>query len=86
MSDALNSFRVGVMIAVNTPYFIGSFVAILLNLVVPVDSEDPEEIAIEEDWLNEESEALTDEKDENKEVDLEDPDPTQPSKVPDSEE
>ena len=83
MSDALNSFRVGVMIAVNTPYFIGSFVAILLNLLVPVDSEDPEEIAIEEEWLDEESEALTDEKD----ADPEDPDPTQTSsKIPDSEE
>jgi uracil-xanthine permease len=55
MSDALDSFRVGVMIAVNTPYFIGSITAIILNLVIPTDLIDDAEIEIEESWQNEES-------------------------------
>ena len=53
MSEGLESFRVGVMISVNTPYFIGSVVAINLNLVIPYKEDDPENIAAEQTWANE---------------------------------
>lgn len=59
MSEALNSFRVGLMIAVNTPYFIGSISAIILNLIIPVDLIDDVEIEIEEQWNEEEEEPLS---------------------------
>ena len=41
------------MISVNTPYFIGSVVAIILNLVIPYKEDDPENIAAEKTWANE---------------------------------
>ena len=41
------------MISVNTPYFIGSVVAIILNLVIPYEEDDPEDIAAEQTWANE---------------------------------
>jgi uracil-xanthine permease len=69
MSDAADSFRVGVMIAINTPYFIGSIAAIVLNLVIPTDLIDDSETAIEESWKEEEEEAL-------KELSEDDPDET----------
>ena len=50
MFEGLDSFRVGVMIAVNTPYFIGSIVAIILNLIIPMELVDLEELAVEELW------------------------------------
>lgn len=50
MSAAADSFRVGVMIAINTPYFIGSITAIILNLIIPTDLIDDTEIEIEESW------------------------------------
>ena len=50
MSDALDSFRVGCMISINTPYFIGSICAIVLNLVIPTDLIDDAEIEVEETW------------------------------------
>eukprot|EP00977_Amphora_coffeiformis_P012175 scaffold2997_cov182-Amphora_coffeaeformis.AAC.5 len=50
MSDALDSFRVGCMISINTPYFIGSLCAIFLNLVIPTDLIDDAEIEVEETW------------------------------------
>ena len=50
MSDALDSFRVGCMISINTPYFIGSICAIILNLVIPTDLIDDAEIEVEETW------------------------------------
>ena len=50
MSDALDSFRIGVMISINTPYFIGSITAITLNLVIPTDLIDDAEIEVEETW------------------------------------
>jgi len=59
MSEAANSFRVGCMIAVNTPYFIGSICAIILNLVIPTDLIDDTEVEIEETWQTEEEEGLT---------------------------
>ena len=59
MSEALNSFRVGVMIAVNTPYFIGSITSIILNLIIPVDLIDDAELEIEEQWNVEEEEPLS---------------------------
>ena len=59
MSDALNSFRVGVMISVNTPYFIGSIAAIILNLIVPHDEVDPEELEVEKQWAEYDSDAET---------------------------
>lgn len=58
MSEATNSFRVGVMIAINTPYFIGSITAIILNLVIPTDLIDDSEVEIEEAWHKEEEEPL----------------------------
>ena len=61
MSDAMNSFRVGVMIAINTPYFIGSITAIVLNLVIPLDLIDDVEVEIETKWHEEEEENLVDE-------------------------
>lgn len=60
MSEAADSFRVGVMIAINTPYFIGSITAIVLNLVIPTDLIDDSETALEEAWRAEEEEALKD--------------------------
>lgn len=56
ISTAADSFRVGCMIAVNTPYFIGSICAIILNLVIPTDLIDDTEIEIEESWQKEEGE------------------------------
>jgi len=56
MSDALDSFRVGIMIAINTPYFIGSITAIILNLIIPMDLIDDEELLVEEEWQKEEKE------------------------------
>lgn len=50
MSDALDSFRVGCMISINTPYFIGSICAIVLNLIIPEDLIDDAEIEAEETW------------------------------------
>lgn len=50
MSDALDSFRIGVMISINTPYFIGSITAIILNLVIPTDLIDDAEVEVEETW------------------------------------
>jgi uric acid-xanthine permease len=50
MSDAANSFRVGCMIAINTPYFIGSVTAIILNLIIPTDLIDDAEVEIEALW------------------------------------
>jgi xanthine/uracil permease len=58
MSEALNSFRVGCMIAINTPYFIGSITAIILNLVIPTDLVDDSEVEIEATWLKGEEEEL----------------------------
>jgi hypothetical protein len=46
------------MIAVNTPYFIGSICAIILNLVIPIDLIDDIEVELEESWQEEEEEAL----------------------------
>jgi xanthine/uracil permease len=60
MSTGADSFRVGVMIAVNTPYFIGSICAIILNLIIPTDLVDETEIEIEEMWHKEEKAALND--------------------------
>eukprot|EP00957_Ditylum_brightwellii_P126852 9669518-Ditylum_brightwellii.AAC.1 len=65
MSEALNSFRVGVMIAVNTSYFIGSITAIILNLIIPVDLIDDAELEIEEQWNVEEEEPLSTSKEED---------------------
>jgi hypothetical protein len=48
------------MIAVNTPYFIGSICAIILNLIIPTDLVDETEIEIEEMWHKEEKAALND--------------------------
>ena len=59
MSDALDSFRVGCMIAVNTPYFMGSITAIILNLIIPTDLIDDAEVEIENKWQEDEEEALT---------------------------
>lgn len=59
MSEGLNSLRVGCMIAVNTPYFIGSITAIILNLVIPNDLVDDTEIEIEESWLKGEKHDLS---------------------------
>ena len=50
MSDALDSFRIGCMISINTPYFIGSITAIILNLIIPTDLIDDAEIEAEETW------------------------------------
>lgn len=50
MSDAADSFRVGCMIAINTPYFIGSVTAIILNLIIPTDLIDDAEVEIEASW------------------------------------
>ena len=50
MFEGLDSFRVGVMIAVSAPYFIGSVVAIILNLIIPMELVDLEELAVEELW------------------------------------
>ena len=47
------------MIAVNTPYFIGSICAIILNLVIPTDLVDDTDVEIEETWQTEEEEGLT---------------------------
>jgi uracil-xanthine permease len=58
MSTLTDSFLVGVMIAVNTPYFIGSICAIILNLVIPTDLIDGIEVELEENWQQEEEEAL----------------------------
>ena len=41
------------MISVNTPYFIGSFVGMILNLVIPYKEDDPENVAAEKTWANE---------------------------------
>jgi len=60
MSAGLNSFRVGAMIAVNTPYFIGSMAAIILNLLIPVDLVDDAELEIEETWNDSQELPLTD--------------------------
>ncbi|CAB9523846.1 Putative purine permease C1399.01c [Seminavis robusta] len=83
MSDAANSFRVGCMIAVNTPYFIGSITAIILNLIIPTDLVDDTEVEIEATWQNEDEDDDEEEllkkpvEDEVfKEVDVEDPDLT----------
>merc|ERR1712151_261596 len=56
MSDLLDSFRVGVMISINTPYFIGSIAAIILNQIIPTDIEDPGDIEAEEGWTDSEDE------------------------------
>ena len=50
MSVALDSLRVGLMVAINTPYFIGSISAILLHLLIPIDLIDDVEIDTEEGW------------------------------------
>ncbi|KAL3921304.1 MAG: hypothetical protein SGILL_002813, partial [Bacillariaceae sp.] len=50
MSSAADSFRVGCMIAINTPYFIGSITAIILNLIIPTDLIDDAEVEIESSW------------------------------------
>lgn len=60
MSAALDSFRVGLMIAVNTPYFIGSIAAIILNLVIPMDLIDDAELEIEAQWNDSEELPLSD--------------------------
>ena len=38
------------MISINTPYFIGSITAIILNLIIPTDLIDDAEIEAEETW------------------------------------
>jgi uracil-xanthine permease len=56
MSDTLDSFRVGLMISINTPYFIGSITAIILNLILPNEAEDPGDIEAEEGWFDDSDE------------------------------
>ena len=84
MSTALNSFRVGVMISINTPYFIGSIAACILHQIIPTDMEDPEEIAVEKEWQEYDSDAETDDL-LPAAKDIEDPedpeDPTEPHKA-----
>merc|ERR1739844_569478 len=53
MSDATDSLRVGLMIAMDTPYFIGSLAAIILNLIIPMETVD--DIDLETIWKDEES-------------------------------
>jgi uracil-xanthine permease len=80
MSDVLNSFRVGVMISINTPYFIGSITAIILNMIIPHDEVDQEELDVEAEWAEYDSEAETEDLVATK--DIEDPeDPTVPHKA-----
>lgn len=81
MSEALNSFRVGVMIAINTPYFIGSVTAMILNLVIPMDLIDEGEI-IEDDeeetpLAGKDDIAATDEEKVLEKESTSDPDPTE---------
>jgi uracil-xanthine permease len=52
MSSALDSFRVGAMIAINTPYFVGSITAIILNLIIPIENDDPGDIEAENAWTD----------------------------------
>lgn len=66
MSEALDSFRVGLMIAVNTPYFVGSIAAIILNLLIPTDLIDDAELEIEESWNDVEEEEVKEEVKEEK--------------------
>ena len=81
MSTALNSFRVGVMISINTPYFIGSIAACILHQIIPKDEEDPEELAVEKEWQEYDSDAETDDLLPTTK-DIEDPeDPTEPHKA-----
>ena len=42
------------MIAINTPYFIGSITAIILNMIIPTDLVDESELEIEATWQVEE--------------------------------
>jgi len=49
-SDALDSLRVGLMISINTPYFIGSVTAIILNLIIPKEFVDAEDLEVEALW------------------------------------
>lgn len=87
MSEGLDSFRVGLMISVNTPYFVGSITAIILNLIIPVDLIDDEELAIEEEWDHsddeEEAEPLTTTDGAEKEEDKKEhaPEPTENEEV-----
>lgn len=55
MSDAADSFRVGLMIAVNTPYFIGSMTAIILNLIIPMETVEDADLEVEKLWLEEDN-------------------------------
>lgn len=61
MSEGLDSFRVGLMIAVNTPYFIGSVSAMILNLIIPMDLVDEEDLEVEAKWLEDSEELVKDE-------------------------
>mmetsp|Transcript_33414 Transcript_33414/g.47448 ORF Transcript_33414/g.47448 Transcript_33414/m.47448 type:complete len:279 (-) Transcript_33414:238-1074(-) len=47
MSDTANSFHVGCMIAINTPYFIGRITATILNMIFPTDVIDDADLEIE---------------------------------------
>lgn len=49
-TDGLDSLRVGLMISVNTPYFIGSMVAIILNLIIPLELVDDADLEVEALW------------------------------------
>ena len=55
MSDAADSFRVGLMIAVNTPYFIGSMTAIILNLIIPMETVEDADLEVEKLWHEEDN-------------------------------
>jgi uracil-xanthine permease len=61
MSEGLDSFRVGLMIAVNTPYFIGSVTAMILNLIIPMDLVDEEDLECEAKWLEDSEELVKEE-------------------------
>ena len=52
-TDALDSLRVGLMISINTPYFIGSILAIILNLIIPLELVDDEDLEVEALWEDE---------------------------------
>lgn len=50
MSDFTDSLRVGLMIAMNTPYFIGSMAAIILNIIIPMETVDDADLEVEALW------------------------------------
>jgi hypothetical protein len=49
-SPALRPTRTGTLIAFNTPYCVGTIAAMLLNLIIPNDLPDDEDIEAEEEW------------------------------------